>query len=287
MSRSSYTPSPTNPLLNGHQGPVADGTSHRREAHTKSKDMKPLLTHEPLAQYREKTQTAPPPKKRKRPEPSTPALTFHPRDSIIPSGRLNPSAPTPTSPRPSLSDSSTSGSLDSLHVTAYNEPEALDRPYNPEPVYDAHKRPRIFADYPPIVQPTSPFTATPATDMTDMNSASVEFYDSPVSCTSSSSPSTSDQSPTRANHFTVQTEGYACHSTAPQEMHSYDNRMFIHPTVVYPQPYLYPVDPRQDRAPQNYPVHQFIPPNPTYVEAAPHVAHGHSEYTGYYPPQGC
>ncbi|EIW82724.1 hypothetical protein CONPUDRAFT_71448 [Coniophora puteana RWD-64-598 SS2] len=67
---------------------------------TPPKNEKPLFSSQPLPLHREPKPQAPP-KKRKRPEPTTPALSFPSAQSKIPSGRT-PSTQTPPTPQTSF-----------------------------------------------------------------------------------------------------------------------------------------------------------------------------------------
>ncbi|KAF8840510.1 hypothetical protein BDN67DRAFT_1069242 [Paxillus ammoniavirescens] len=259
MSRAHQIPSPMNNL----QGSVADATYHRRDVPAKSRSMKPLLTHEPLphAQDRAKKQPAQPAKKRKRAEPTKPPLSFPPRDSSVPSGKQGPPLSSPTFPRPSASESPTS-SFDEPQTIPLSDHEIHDQPCDPQHGHDAHKRPRIFAGSPSIGQPTPSYPLNPITDMNDMISAP-DFYDSPVSCTSSSSPALSDQSPTGAPELgAVQVADYI--QQAHTQMY-HDSHLYTQPTVAHHDTYGYAIE--------GYAV-QYIDPD--------------SEINGYsYPPSRC
>lgn len=162
---------------------AVDSIRNRRESHTKTKETKPLFTTEALPTER-KPRTQHQPKKRTRPPPSTPVLTFDPKQNRIRSGRQEPS---PLTGRFSP-EASRGGSLEErADLPAYGTP--TESPLSSEPIgHDSlsHKRPRVFSNSSVSCQ------ASPNQDMT---SASLE-YDSPLSYTSSSSPATSDQSAT-------------------------------------------------------------------------------------------
>ncbi|KIK98348.1 hypothetical protein PAXRUDRAFT_823954 [Paxillus rubicundulus Ve08.2h10] len=280
MSRARQIPSPMNNL----QGSVADPTCHRRDVPVKPRSMpvKPLLTHKPLpqAQDRAKKQTAQPVKRRKRPEPTKSPFSFDPKEGRLPSGKQSPPLSLPTFPRPPASDSSTS-SFDEPRTTPLSGQESRDQPYDPHYECDAHKRPRLFAECPSIGQPTTSCPPTPCTDMDDMNSAQPEFYDSPVSCTSSSSPAPSDQSPTGAapEFGAVQVAEYT--RQIHTQMYPYDNHPYTQPTVAHYDSYSYAMDPCDDRLGQGYPM-QFI--GAVYPRAAP----PDSDINSYiYPPGRC
>lgn len=225
--------------------------------------MKPLLTREPLpqAQDRVKKQPAQPAKKRKRAEPTKPPFSFPPGDSGVPSGRQDPPLSSPTFSRPPASESSTS-SFDEPPAVPSSDHEIRDQSCDPQHGHDAHKRPRIFAGCPSIGQLTPLYPPNPSTDMNDMISTSPDFYDSPVSCTSSSSPAPSDQSPTGATEFSaVQVADYT--QQAHTQMY-FDSHPYTQPTVAHHDSYGYPID---------YSV-QYIDP--------------HSDINGYpYPPSRC
>lgn len=161
-----------------------DSVRHRRESHAKPKDTKPLFTTEALPTER-KRRPQPQPKKRTRPPPSTPVMTFNPKQNRIRSGRQDPTPLTaPFSP-----ETSNGGSLvERADLQLYGTTNEIPFSSESQIGYDSlcRTRPRVFSD------PSSSCQAPPNHEMT---SSPLE-YDSPLSYTSSSSPATSDQSPT-------------------------------------------------------------------------------------------
>ncbi|KAF9230704.1 hypothetical protein BU15DRAFT_68977 [Melanogaster broomeanus] len=275
MSRNtSQTFSPMTDL----QAPM-DVPYHRRDTSTKPKAMpvKPPFTTDPLPQAREKRQPAQPLKKRKRAEPTTPLLSFDPRRSAIPSGRQDPPLAPTTYSGPPTSEYSTR-SFDEPQTAPFSDHEPRDPSYELQHGCDAHKRPRIFAQCPPIGQPLSSYPATPSTDINDMNSGPAEFYDSPVSHTSSSSPAQSDQSHTYPPDFPV--GDYPRQVQAPSQMYLNNNAAYVQPTVVHQDSYGYVMDPCEDRPGQGYPV-QY--PDSTYANARlpPHQIPAYPENGSY------
>ncbi|KAF9222688.1 hypothetical protein BS17DRAFT_783250 [Gyrodon lividus] len=283
MSWAHQIPSPINDL----QAHVTDGIYHRREASVKTKAMKPLLTREPLPQDREKKQVAPPQKKRKRAQPTRPALSFHPRSNAIPSGRQDTPLSPPVISRPSASESSTS-SVDEPQTAPFSDHETRDQSYDPQHGHDAHKRPRIFPGCFSIGQPTPSYPATPSTDMNDMNSVPSDFYDSPVSYTSSSSPALSDQSHTGVPEFAaVQVADYTHQAQAHSQMYPYDSQVYVQPSVVRHECYGYAMDSCEDRPGQGYPM-QYFDHASSYARAEPHNIPAYTDNTSYpYPPGRC
>ena len=203
------------------------------------KGMKPLLTCEPLPDDREKKPPAQPPKKRKRLVPATPALSFDPKRNHVPSGRQEPPAPSPILPRPPASEPPT---------ILYDEPTPFaDREIHGQFCNgrDAQKRPRIFSGRSSTEHSTSAYPD--ATDVSDISSGPPDFYDSPVSHTSSSSPAPSDQSPCAAE-FAVQVVDHA------QPIYAYGGQVYVQQSVVHQDPYAYPMGPCTDGPAQGYPV---------------------------------
>ncbi|KAL4080298.1 hypothetical protein V8B97DRAFT_1931492 [Scleroderma yunnanense] len=182
-----------------------DTTHTRRESHTRSREPKPLFTTEALALDRKK-QPQPQPKKRKRPPPATPALSFDPKQNRIRSGRQDPS-PTFTTSCPTPSDSSNGGSYEEPADFAFDPPQEPPYAFQPQVNDLASKRPRVFSG------PTAPYPGASSTEMT----ANLAEYDSPLSCTSSSSPATSDQSPTRFSEHSA-CDGLNCYMQPSPEM---------------------------------------------------------------------
>jgi hypothetical protein len=231
----------------------------------KPKGMKPLLTCEPLPDDREKKPAAQPAKKRKRVIPATPALSFDPKRNHVPSGRQEPPVPSPIFPRPSASESPTI-SYDEQRTTYFADREIQDPFYNG---YDAQKRSRICSEYSSTEYSTSAYSDTPSTDVNDTSSALPDFYDSPASHTSSSSPAPSDPSPCTAE-CTV-------HVIDGQPMYSY-SPVYVQQPVLYQDPYSYPMGPCPDRHAQGNPV-QYS--DPAYSRPVPHGIPAYPENTSY------
>ncbi|KAI6032887.1 hypothetical protein F5J12DRAFT_189133 [Pisolithus orientalis] len=212
-----------------------DGVRNRRESHTKTKEIKPLFTTDALPTERKRRLQTQTKIKRTRPPPTTPALTFHPFQNRIRSGRQDPSLPTARySP-----DTSNGGSFEErAEHTPHSATNEL--PFTPEP-YDplSHTRPRAF----------DPSVACQAPPNHEMNPPSLE-YDSPLSYTSSSSPTTSDRSPTNfpegsgyeiANFQISPTseDFYHSHSYSPavqgdEQYHLYGNVGVVNYPISYP-----------------------------------------------------
>lgn len=244
----------------------------------KLKEMKPLLTREPLPHDREKKPVAQPPKKRKRFVPTKPALTFDPKRNHIPSGRQDPPVSPPLFSRPSASESSASiSSYDEQQMTPLVDREIHDQFYGG---FDAQKRPRIFSGCTSNEHPPSSYPATPCTDMmNDMSSALPDLYDSP---TSSSSPAPSDQSHCPADFTSQVINDYPRQVQPPLPMNPYDSQIYIQQPVVRQDSYGYPADSCPDRPPQGYPA-QYI--DAAYGRAGPHGIPAYPENNGYaYPP---
>ncbi|KAG8213647.1 hypothetical protein J3R82DRAFT_10337 [Butyriboletus roseoflavus] len=250
------------------------GAHHRRDAPPRPKDsIKPLLTHEPLPNDREKKPAARPQKKRKPVIPTKPVFTFDPKCGRIPSGRQDPPMSPPLSSRPSASESSTStSSYDEQQMTPFADREIHDPFYDG---YDAQKRPRIFSGCPP-----SSYPATACTDMNDISLVAPDFYDSP---TSSSSPDLSDQSHCAAE-FSASTVDYVHHwQVQPAvQMNPYGNQAYVPQPVVQQDTYSYSMNLCPDRPPQSLPV-QYL--EAAHSRAAPHGILTYPESNGYsYPP---
>lgn len=233
--------------------------------------MKPLLTCVPLPQNREKKAPVLPKKKRKRVEPTTPALTFHPQRSRIPSGRLDPPASPSVYSRTSTSESSAS-SHDEHQTTPFPDCEIHDQLHNG---HDTQKRPRIFPDCPSSEHPSSFYPDTSYTDMNEMSPVPPDFQDSP---TSSSSPAPPDQSPLAAE-FAIQFD----YARQIQPMYPpYGGQGYVPQPVVHQDPYSYSMSP-PDRPAQSYPG-QY--PDASYGRAVPHGIPAYPDSDGYpYPPR--
>ncbi|KAH7888412.1 hypothetical protein F5I97DRAFT_1965350 [Phlebopus sp. FC_14] len=185
----------TPPSLNHTRVPVANGASHRREAPNKAKEPRALFTREPLPEFeqREKKSTSQPQKKRKTKIPDTSPFTYHPRDNRIPLGKRD------LPPSRSFSSEGTppSDSAACRDEAVAATSAAPNRPFVQQDGLEAdRKRPRVL-----VSEPTASYY--PYSPDAELNSASTDFRDSPVSYTSSSSPSTSDQSHTRASEVPV------------------------------------------------------------------------------------
>ena len=207
----------------------------------KPKEMKPLFSTGPLPRDREKRPAVQTQKKRKRVTPATPALTFDPKCSFIPSGRQDPPSSPPTLRRPPASESSTSPH-DDPQTTPFVDRETHDQSYSG---YDAQKRPRFFSKCSSTEHSTSSYPNTPCTDM---SSGPPEFHDSPVSNTSSSSPAPSDQSPCAAESA-VQVFDYV---RPVQPMYPYGGQAYVQQYVAHQSPYGYPMGPCPDHLTQDY-----------------------------------
>ena len=185
--------------------------------HQKPKEVQPLFTTKTL-DFDRKRQPQPPPKKRKRPVPATPALSFDPKQNRIRSGRQDLVPPTPTSSCITPSDSCNGGSYEESSAFTGAPPQYI---FQPQPTFDpaSHKRPRVFS------APPHSYSGTSSTEM----HSNLAEYDSPLSCTSSSSPATSDQSPT---HFSDNTgcDGFDCQMQPTPEVlcpsYSYGNAAY-------------------------------------------------------------
>ena len=189
--------------------------------HQKPKEVQPLFTTK-ILDFDRKRLPQPPRKKRTRPAPVTPALSFDPKQNRIRSGRQDPAPPTPTSSCITPSDSSNGGSYEEPSAFTFSgAPQEAHYAFQHQPVYDSapHKRPRVFSG------PTHSYSGTSSTEM----NSNLAEYDSPLSCTSSSSPATSDQSPT---HFSdnVGCDGFNCQLQPTPEVlcpsYSYSNAAY-------------------------------------------------------------
>ena len=217
----------------------------------KPKGMKPLLTCEPLPDNREKKPAAKPPKPRRRVIPPTPAFTFDPKCGRVPTGRQEPPVSAPIFPRPSASESPTM-SYDEQRTTHYADRENQDRFRNG---CDAQTRSRIFPEYSSIEHSSSAYSDTPSTDVNDMGSGPPDFYDSPVSHTSSSSPDPSDPSPCAAE----------CAVRIIDHTYPY-GEIYVQAPVLHQDPYNYSMRPCPDRPAHGNPV-QYS--DPAYSGPAP------------------
>ncbi|KAJ8596611.1 hypothetical protein M405DRAFT_135906 [Rhizopogon salebrosus TDB-379] len=173
-SSSDSSASPTPP--GGHS---PQNTVHRPESKT---ELKPLFTQTPLSFSEREKKPSPPPRKRRKQEPKTPALTFNPLERMIPNGRQDPLVQTPVlhqgQPTPisatnefyeglpnEIDDHLASGNITTSHSTASKRPRAPSG-----------------GDEPP--QP-------PSCPVPYSNFGFRDHYESPSSGGSSSSPTTS------------------------------------------------------------------------------------------------
>lgn len=228
-----------------------EGTHHRRESaavcrshqsfifvltlffilRQKSKEMRPLLTREPLPHDRERKPAAPPPRRRKRVQPTTPALSFHPLHNHVPSGKQDPPASQPFTSGPA--SESLPAPHDEQPTTPVVDRETYDQFYDGR---DVQKRPRIFSEYTSVEHSTSPYPDSPCTDTNDMSSV----------------PPPSDQPPCAAE--------YAVYTRPPQTPMSvcpYVSQAYGPPPGFHQDPYSYPVEPSPERTVQNFPVQHF------------------------------
>ncbi|KAF8556114.1 hypothetical protein OG21DRAFT_1495783 [Imleria badia] len=253
--------------MNGLQATHIDAIQNRNAA--PKKESRPLFITTPLPSFREKKAAPLPKKKRKRAEPTTPAFSFDPKRSVVPSGKQDPVSSSVHS-RPSTSESSAS-SQDEPQTTPFSDHETYDQLYN---AHDAQKRPRIFPGCSSIEPSSSFYSDTPCTDISPP-----DFQDSPVSYTSSSSPAPSDQSP-HAAEFGVQVVDYALQV---QSMYPYGVQGYVQQPVAHPDPYSYSMDPCPDPLAQGHPGQHSDAP---YGRPVPHGIPAYPDINGYpYPPR--
>jgi len=192
--------------------------------------MRPLLTREPLPHDRERRPAAQPTRRRKRVQPTTPALTFHPLHNHVPSGRQDPPTSQPITSEPASESPPTPH--DEQPTTPVVDRETHDQFYDGR---DVQKRPRIFSEYTSVEHSTSPYPDSPCTDTNEMSSVPP--------------PTLSDQPPCAAE--------YAVYTRPPQTpvpVYPYVSQAYGPPPVFHQDSYGYPVEPSSDRTIQNFPV---------------------------------
>ncbi|OAX44118.1 hypothetical protein K503DRAFT_861699 [Rhizopogon vinicolor AM-OR11-026] len=175
-SSSDSSASPTPP--GGHS---PQHTANRPESKA---ELKPLFTQTPLSFAEREKKPSQPPRKRRKQEPKTPALTFNPLQSTIPSGRQESPAQTPVFHQGQPTPISTTDEFSDLF------PEGVDN----QPAYGVpvpshattSKRPRAPSGSDESPQPPSYSVPVPYSD-----SRFVDHSESPSSGGSSSSPATS------------------------------------------------------------------------------------------------
>ncbi|OJA09206.1 hypothetical protein AZE42_00686 [Rhizopogon vesiculosus] len=173
-SSSDSSASPTPP--GGHS---PQHTANRPESKA---ELKPLFTQTPLSFAEREKKPSQPPRKRRKQEPKTPALTFNPLQSTIPSGRQESPAQTPVFHRGQPTPTSTTDEFSDLF------PEGVDNYSAFGAVVPSHattsKRPRAPSGSDESPQPSG--YPVPYSD-----SSFVDHSESPSSGGSSSSPATS------------------------------------------------------------------------------------------------